>query len=176
MISQEDFVTRCRTALSEVQPRLAVKEVVEQAVTDGVDGLSDGLSDEPCIRVLACDETLTVAHVVIPGGRPKSLPHDHRMWAVIGIRRGREENEFFRRAGSVLETSGGRVVPAGEVLMLGQEVIHRIQNPLAHESLSALHVYGGDLPGTPRSMWTEPEWTEEPYDERAVTGTTFIRS
>ena len=60
--------------------------------------------------------------------------------------------------------------------MLGQEVIHRIQNPLTHGSLSALHVYGGDLPSTPRSMWTEPEWTEEPYDERAVTGTTFTLS
>ena len=172
MISQEDFVSRCRAALSESQPALAVKDVVEQAVTDGI----DGLSDKPGIRVLSCDEALTVAHVVVPSGQPKSLPHDHRMWAVIGICEGKEDNEFFRRAGLSLEASGGRQVPAGEVVMLGQEVIHRIQNPLTHGSLSALHVYGGDLPSTSRSMWTGPEWTEEPYDERAVTGTTFIRS
>jgi predicted metal-dependent enzyme (double-stranded beta helix superfamily) len=172
MVSQEDLVSRCRAAISESQPVLAVKEVLEQAVTEGV----DGLSEKPGIRVLSCDEALTVAHVVVPGGQPKSLPHDHRMWAVIGIHEGMEDNEFFRWVGLSLEASGGREVPAGEVLMLGQEVIHRIQSPLTHGSLSALHVYGGDLAGTSRSMWTEPQWTEAPYDERAVTGTTFIRS
>jgi predicted metal-dependent enzyme (double-stranded beta helix superfamily) len=171
MIDSEDFVRMCRAAISESQPALAVKEVVEQGVASGV----DNLEEKPGVCLLACDERLTVIHVVVPGGRPKSLPHDHRMWAVIGVREGEEDNEFFRRTPGSLETSGGRVVGAGEVLVLGQEVIHRTQNPLTHGSLSALHVYGGDLLRTARSMWTKPDWLEETYDERAVTGTSFSR-
>jgi predicted metal-dependent enzyme (double-stranded beta helix superfamily) len=112
--------------------------------------------------VLWCDPSLTVAYVVIPAGAPKSLPHDHRMWAVIGIAGGCEDNEFFRRSADSLEASGGRVVEAGEVLSLGPETIHAVGNPLAHTSTSGLHVYGGDLVNTPRSMWTEPNWHENP--------------
>ncbi len=172
MIAPEDLVENCRKALDEPQPPLAVKELVTQAVIDGV----DGLSEKPGIQVLACDQRLTVLHVVIPGGRPKSLPHDHRMWAVIGIHKGQENNEFFRRAAGRLEEAGGRLVDPGEVLMLGQEVIHRIQNPLTHNSLGAIHVYGGDLLTARHSMWTEPDWAEEPYDVKVVTGTTFTPS
>ncbi len=170
MTSSEDFVAACRKAACEAQPLLAVKEVVEQATTTG--GLDD-LSDKAGIRVLWCDEHLTVVHVVIPPAVPKSLPHDHRMWAVIGMCAGREHNEFFRRSGETLAASGGRVVEAGEVLALGADVIHAVANPLAHEASSGLHVYGGDLLNAARSMWTEPGWSEATYDAKRATGTTF---
>jgi predicted metal-dependent enzyme (double-stranded beta helix superfamily) len=94
---------------SESQLVLALKEVVERTISGGL----DGLSDKPGVRVLSCDHDLTVAHVVIPGGLPKSLPHDHRMWAVIGMIEGQEANEFFRRCGATLEDSGERVVETG---------------------------------------------------------------
>jgi predicted metal-dependent enzyme (double-stranded beta helix superfamily) len=169
MLSGDDFVAECLGALADATPLLAIRDVVERAVRDGV----GGLAEEPGIRVLWCDPSLTVAHVVIPAGAPKSLPHDHRMWAVIGIAGGCEDNEFFRRSADSLEASGGRVVEAGEVLSLGPETIHAVGNPLAHTSTSGLHVYGGDLVNTPRSMWTEPNWHEEPYDARRATGTHF---
>jgi predicted metal-dependent enzyme (double-stranded beta helix superfamily) len=169
MTSVDDLVEECRKAASESV--LAVKEVVERATYESV----DGLSDKAGIRVLSCDASLTVAHVVIPAGLPKSLPHNHRMWAVIGMEKGREANEFYRRSGDTLEESGGRVVEAGEVLALGPEVIHRVQNPLAHGSSSALHVYGGDLLTVARSMWTKPGWHEEQFDEGRATGAAFVR-
>ena len=171
MTTIDDFVAECRSAASDAQPVLAVKEAVERTISRGL----DGLSDKPGVRVLSCDKDLTVLQVVIPGGLPKSLPHDHRMWAVIGLVEGQEANEFFRRSGATLEGSGGRVVETGEVLALGSETIHRIQNPQTHGSTRALHVYGGDLLTAVRSMWTKPGWTEEPYDEARVTGATFIR-
>jgi predicted metal-dependent enzyme (double-stranded beta helix superfamily) len=93
----------------------------------------------------------------------------------VGIWRGRENNEFFRRSDGALAGSGGRVLDEGDVLMMGSDTIHAVGNPLTHSSTSALHVYGGDLLTTERSMWTEPDWREEPYDAKRATGTTFVR-
>ena len=41
---------------------------------------------------------LTVLNVVWAPGMVLP-PHDHRMWAAIGIYAGQEDNEFFRRDG-----------------------------------------------------------------------------
>jgi predicted metal-dependent enzyme (double-stranded beta helix superfamily) len=162
------LVEACRKAAGEPQPSLAVKEVLEQAVRDGISGLFD--TDELTLQVLSCDPDLTVLQVVVPAGPRWSLPHDHRMWAAIGVCDGREDNEFFRRAAPSIEGSGGRAVESGQVLLLGHDVIHRIHNPL-DRPLRAIHVYGGDFPSARRSMWTEPGWREEPYDAVRATGT-----
>ena len=40
-------------------------------------------------------------------------PHDHRMWAAIGIYQGREDNAFYRRPGPEARTlleSGGKTL------------------------------------------------------------------
>jgi predicted metal-dependent enzyme (double-stranded beta helix superfamily) len=167
-MNTEDLVEACRSAVREAQPTMAVKEVLEQAVRDGVADLVD--TDDLTLQVLACDPDLTVLQVVVPSGPRWSLPHDHTMWAAIGVCDGREDNEFFRRSSSTIESSGGRAVEEGQVLLLGQEVVHRIHNPL-DRPLRALHVYGGDFPAARRSMWTEPGWREEPYDAVRATGT-----
>ncbi len=96
------------------------------------------------------------------------------MWAVVGIAVGREHNEFFRRSSSSLELVNGKSLDEGDVLAMGPEVIHAICNPSSGSLTSALHVYGGDLVHLERSMWTEPEWSEEPYDAKRATGTTFV--
>lgn len=167
-MNTEDLVEACRRARGESQPLLAVKEVLDRAVRDGVSDLKE--TDELTLEVLACDPDLTVVQVVVPASPRWTLPHDHTMWAAIGVCEGREDNEFFRRAAPALESSGGRSVEAGQVLVLGDDVIHRIRNPLGRP-LRALHVYGGDFPAARRSMWTEPGWREEPYDARRAVGT-----
>ena len=43
------------------------------------------------------DDELTVLHVVW-APRMTIYPHDHRMWAAIGIYAGQEDNSFFRRS------------------------------------------------------------------------------
>jgi hypothetical protein len=48
------------------------------------------------------------------------------MWAVIGMYGGQEDNAFFRRARGGIEAVGGRELPAGEVLVLGDDVIHSV--------------------------------------------------
>jgi predicted metal-dependent enzyme (double-stranded beta helix superfamily) len=85
------------------------------------------------------------------------------MWAIIGLYTGGEDNAFFRRAGTTLVESGGRTLRAGDVALLGPDTVHSVVNPTA-EHAGAIHIYGGDLLGTPRSEWRGTPLTEEPYD------------
>jgi predicted metal-dependent enzyme (double-stranded beta helix superfamily) len=90
-------------------------------------------------------------------------PHEHRMWAVIGMYGGQEDNAFFRRSPGGLEPSGGREVPAGDVLVLGDDVIHAVANS-RRELAVAVHVYGGDFFSGERSEWDPDTFEERPRD------------
>ena len=84
-----------------------------------------GAEDRCGITVLTTSPQLTVQRVVWPAGI-RIPPHDHRMWAVVGVYRGREDNVLFRRDGRVLEPAGGRRLEAGEVLVLDTDAIHAV--------------------------------------------------
>jgi len=169
MFDPEALVADCRAALSESQPMLAVKEVLERCM-DRPDEIAAALHADPGVAVLHRSADLTVASVVVPPGKPPSLPHDHRMWAIVGVYGGQEDNRFFRRTKGGLEESGGRSLRVSETLAMGDDTIHAIQNPLDHSALAAIHVYGGDLLAMARSMWTVPGHEEQPYDETKVLG------
>jgi predicted metal-dependent enzyme (double-stranded beta helix superfamily) len=168
----EEFVARCSAAVKEDRGASAAKEVVESAVRDR--RLIEELPLEAGVNVLHGAEDLTILHVVmaerpVDAGNP--IPHNHRLWAVIGVMHGSEENEFFRRSAHTIERSGsGRVITEGEVLMMGDNTIHSVKNPSSDRLSSALHVYGGNLLATEKTMWCEPGWTEEPFDFFRVIG------
>jgi predicted metal-dependent enzyme (double-stranded beta helix superfamily) len=170
MFDLDTFIVECRSALGEAQPILAVKEIVGRAVAYP-DAIAKALPDKG-ITVIVKSPDLTIVGVVVPSGLPKSrsIPHDHRMWAVVGIYAGQEDNEFFRKAEDSLVGSGGRSLRVSETLAMGDDTIHAVHNPLDHSALAAIHVYGGDLIGAQRSMWTEPGYVEQPYDETKVVG------
>jgi predicted metal-dependent enzyme (double-stranded beta helix superfamily) len=165
----ELFIAECETALADPQPMLAIKEILDRAVAEP-DAVSSAMSAEAGVAVLHRSAYLTVASVVIPAGLPQSLPHDHRMWALVGIYGGQEDNQFFRRADGGLAESGGRSLRVSDTVLMGDDTIHAICNPLDHSALAALHVYGGDLVGAERSMWTRPGHDEQPYDDTKVIG------
>ena len=52
----------------------------------------------------------------------KLNPHEHAMFAIVGMYGGQEDNAFFRRAEGGLEPAGGKDVLAGDVLVLGDDV------------------------------------------------------
>jgi predicted metal-dependent enzyme (double-stranded beta helix superfamily) len=163
------FVAECQTALAEPQPMLAIKEILDRAVAEP-DAVATALHAEPGVAVLQRNADLTVISVVIPPGLPQTLPHDHRMWALVGIYGGQEDNQFFRRADGGLVESGGRSLRVSDTLAMGDDTIHAIRNPLDHSALAAIHVYGGDLIGAERSMWTRPGYDEQAYDDTKVIG------
>jgi predicted metal-dependent enzyme (double-stranded beta helix superfamily) len=166
MFNVDEFLSECEAALGEATPALAVRDVVARAVSDpGAARAFD--PDRSEFGVLHRSPTLTVLHI---GLAPSlgSVPHDHRMWAVVGIIDGQEDNAFFRRGDDALVDSGGRSLHDGEVLVMGDDTIHAIRNPRS-SYVSALHVYGGDLIGAERSEWDITGSTEKAYDHERFT-------
>ena len=104
---------------------------------------------------------LTILRVIMPE-HLQSPPHNHLVWAVIGMYRGRENNVFYRRDGARIEKVGHRNLVAPEVMVLAPDTIHGISNPLAQRSY-ALHVYGGALANPARSLWNPFTFGEEPF-------------
>jgi predicted metal-dependent enzyme (double-stranded beta helix superfamily) len=54
-------------------------------------------------------------------------------------------------------------VPAGDVLVLGDDAIHAVANS-RRELAVALHVYGGDFFTVERSEWDPATYEERPRD------------
>lgn len=126
--------------------------------------LGDG--DRSTYEALYRGEDILVLHGVVPPTPAPVAPHDHRMWAVIGVYQGLEQNELFvRDEGGGLETVDRFAVAAGEVRTLDPSTIHSVQ-ARGDRYLGAIHVYGGDLFGTPRSTWVDD--VECPLDESAL--------
>ena len=146
---------------------LSIKEILDRAVAEP-EAVATALNAEPGGTVLHRGADLTVVSVFQPTRSCQSLPHDHRMWAVVGVYGGQEDNQFFRRADGGLVESGTRSLRVSDTLAMGDDTIHAIRNPLEHSALGALHVYGGDLIGAERSMWTRPGYDERPFDHTKV--------
>ena len=165
MFDVEMFVQDCHAALLEDQPHRAVREVVARAVVAG-DRVAAALRPLTAgFTLLHQADDLTVLHVVW-APHMTIYPHDHRMWAVIGIYAGQEDNRFFRRAaagsGAITE-SGGKRLGEGEVAVLGVNTIHSVTNP-RDQLTGAIHVYRGDFVKQPRSQWGPGPPVERPYD------------
>jgi predicted metal-dependent enzyme (double-stranded beta helix superfamily) len=169
MFDVEDFLRGCRAALDEEAPHRALREVVESAVSAG-DHVAEALRPQSAgFTLLHHAADLTVLHVVW-APRMTIYPHDHRMWAVIGIYAGQEDNRFFRRTAptsGVITESGGKRLGEGEVAVLGVNTIHSVTNP-RDRLTGALHVYLGDFVNEPRSQWGPGPRAERPYDVAAA--------
>ena len=95
------------------------------------------------------------------------LPHDHRMWATIGVYDGREDNILWQRDGEQVEAAGAASLSAKEVYSLPADVIHSVTNPIGRLT-GAIHVYGGDFFAVPRSEWDAETLRERPFDIEAA--------
>jgi predicted metal-dependent enzyme (double-stranded beta helix superfamily) len=89
-------------------------------------------------------------------------PHDHQMWAVIGIYGGAEDNIFWRREGQKVVPAGAKALRSGDVVPLGRDIVHSVSNPLDGFT-GAIHVYGGDFFEAERSEWDPQSLTEMPF-------------
>jgi len=164
-MSPDDLVAVCADAVATTEPLPETRAVLERACRDPElrESLRHGKTG---INVLYNAAGLTVLNVVWPP-EITLVPHNHLMWAAIGIYDGREENRFFRRSGSTIATSGGKELDEGDVLLLGDDAIHSVHNPLRAYT-GAVHVYGGDFVRQPRSQWTGEKLDEVPYDYDAI--------
>jgi predicted metal-dependent enzyme (double-stranded beta helix superfamily) len=142
-----------------------VRDVVQRAVAHPGE-VADALRPEAAgITLLHHADDLTVLHVVW-APRMSLYPHNHAMWAVIGIYAGQEDNSFYRRSAPGAPTiteSGGKQLVERDVVLLGDDTIHAVANP-RDRLTGAIHVYGGDFVNRPRSQWGPGPREERPYD------------
>jgi predicted metal-dependent enzyme (double-stranded beta helix superfamily) len=150
MFDRDAFVEACRKAAPD--GTRAVREVVEEAVRDS-QGIAKALG-EPSrggVEKLYIGPDVSVLHVAWAPYMSVS-PHDHGMWAVIGVYKGAEDSIFWRRQEEGLEAAGAKSLRNGEVLPLGPDVVHSVLNPIGRIT-GALHIYGGDFLAQERSEW-----------------------
>lgn len=165
MLDIDQLIADFQAARGETEPRRAVREVLGRALASPGEVAEALDPTEGGITLLHHADDLTVIHVVWAPGMTL-YPHDHRMWAAIGIYAGQEDNAFYRRSGPgerTLVESGGKQVATGDVLVLGDDTIHSVTNPL-RTLTAAIHVYGGDFVNEPRSQWGPGPREERPYD------------
>jgi predicted metal-dependent enzyme (double-stranded beta helix superfamily) len=167
MFDLDHFVADCRAALQERSPEAAIKELVQRAVSEPAQVEARlGTPRQGQITTLHHSPELTILNVIWTPGMA-IYPHDHRMWTVIGLYGGQEDNTFYRRSPDGLAVAGNKQLERRDVAVLGQAVIHSVANPL-RVFTGAIHVYGGDFFGMPRSEWTPDTLQERPFDmERA---------
>jgi predicted metal-dependent enzyme (double-stranded beta helix superfamily) len=163
MFDLDRFKEDCLDALNEKSPHGAVKEIVARAVAEPGQVLK--VLGEPKLaglETLYRSEQLTILNVLWGPGM-NLYPHDHRMWAVIGVYGGQEENRFYRRSETGLTGHGNKTLVTKDTLPLGESVIHAVTNPL-EKITAAIHVYGGDFFAVPRSEWDPQTLDERPFD------------
>ena len=167
MFDRELFVADCQSALKETNPEKAIREVVASAVSDP-GGVLKGLGEPESggVQKIHAAPDLTIINVVW-SKYMTILPHNHEMWAVIGIYTGREDNIFWRRIkdeeGGRIEAAGAKALGVTDAVPLGRDIIHSVTNPIPRLS-GAIHVYGGDFFGIARSEWNPETLLERPYD------------
>jgi predicted metal-dependent enzyme (double-stranded beta helix superfamily) len=167
MFDLDRFTADCRAAVAEDPSHKLVREVVERAVADPA-GVLKGIGEPRlgCVEALYRGDDLTILNVVWP---PlfTIMPHEHRMWAVIGVYTGGEDNMFWRRVGKAgstkVEAAGGCALRVGDAEPLGRDIVHSVTNPIARLT-GAIHVYGGDFFAVQRSEWDAETLAERPYD------------
>src|SRR6188472_1684734 len=99
---RDEFVTECRAALVESDVAAAVAEVVRRQVVEGaaIDDAFVGVGSGPF--TLYSSAELTVQRITWSPGFV-GAPHDHRMWATVGVYWGAERNRLHRRTSAGLE-------------------------------------------------------------------------
>jgi len=170
MFDLDRFIEDCRAARAADASHKQVREVVARAVGEPASVLKGvGEPARAGVYTLHQSPELTILNVIwapmmtVP-------PHDHRIWAVIGIYTGREDNIFWRRiAGGKVEAAGAKALSVRDAEPLGHNVIHSVTNPIPRFT-GAIHVYGGDFfAPLGRSEWDPETLVGAPHDgARAV--------
>lgn len=165
---RDRFIADCEAAVVSGGSQRAIRELLEAAVGDRPRIIAAlGEPKRAGIEVLHRSKIVTILNLVW-GPHMTVMPHNHPMWAVIGMYGGREDNIFWRTlphgAKYPIEAAGASSYMPGDVGTLGPDIIHSVTNPLG-KLTAALHVYGGDFLKQHREQWNEETLVEHPYDQ-----------
>ena len=164
MFDLDGFVSSCRAALAEdAGGSRAVRELLARTVGEPGQVMAGlGEPQRAGLTALHRSADLTILNVVWGPGMT-IMPHNHRMWAVIGVYTGREDNIFWRSKDGKVEAAGAQALSERDTVPLGADIIHSVTNPIPRLT-GAIHVYGGDFFGMERSEWDPETLREGRYD------------
>ena len=165
MLDIERFIDDCGRATASDRAPKAVREVLARAVSEPNEIIAAlGEPTEAGATALHHSSELTIINVVW-APMMTIVPHDHRMWAAIGIYGGREDNIYWRRReDGRIEAAGASSLSVRDAVPLGKDIIHSLLNPIPRLT-AAIHIYGGDFFGQARSEWDPEMLTERPYNK-----------
>ena len=172
MFNLDNFIESCKSAVTNDGTHLEIKEIVEKAVSDPESLMKAvGEPSKTGASPIFSSSNLTIVNVVWAPW-VTIYPHNHNIWAVIGIYSGREDNIFWRRIDEDnqgrIEAAGARSLCLGDVTPLGPDIIHSVNNPIPRNS-GAIHIYGGDFFHVEnRSEWDPEDLTEHEYNAENV--------
>ena len=167
MFDIDRFVADCQISMrSGGQP--AIRDLMQQVFAEPGDVVRVlGAPKKAGIELLYRSPEMTIVKLVW-GPHMTAMPHNHHMWAVIGMYGGREDNIFWRTlpddARWPIEAAGASALMPGDVCSLGKDIIHSVTNPLC-KLTCAIHVYGGDFVTQQREQWEEETLRQRPYDQ-----------
>ena len=163
------FVADCIAANEEADAQAAVNEVLARAVSEPDAVLAAiGAPERAGLNVLLSSKTLTIfAATWTP--QMNLMPHNHLMWANIGIYTGREDNIYWKRTSVGIEAFGADALFVKDTAMLPEDAVHSVTNPLLRFT-GGIHIYGGDFFDTERSQWDPETLKEEPSGGAVIRG------
>lgn len=117
--------------------------------------------------LLHCDplERFSVVSFVWGPGQKTPL-HDHRVWGLIGMLRGREsETQFTRDADGHFHATETTFLEPGEVAALtpGINDYHLVANALNDQTSISIHVYGANIGGVSRATYDPDTGAEKTF-------------
>ena len=163
------FVEDCVAANQEADAQAAVNEVLAREVSTPNSVIAAlGEPAKAGLNVLLRSPTLTIfAATWTP--QMNLMPHNHLMWANIGIYTGREDNLFWKRTSGSIEAFAADALFVKDTAMLPEDALHSVTNPLQRFT-GGIHIYGGDFFNTTRSQWNPETLEEEPSDGAVIRG------
>jgi len=161
------FVEDVRQARMDSDSQAAVEDVLNHALSQPNAVLAElGEPTEAGIHTMYNDDNVTILNVIWAPLMVLS-PHNHNMWASIGVYTGREDNIVWKRTGNVIEAAGAAALSEKEVFGLSEDAIHSVTNPIG-QLTGAIHIYGGNFFVPGRSEWDAHTLRERPYNLEAA--------
>jgi len=116
-------------------------------------GMGGGIGQWLLFR--AADRSLCLFSLVVPPGSTTPI-HDHLAWGLIGLYRGRQDEEFYRPGGGTIVCTRRRPLEPGDhyVLLPPQDDIHRVRTTSDETSVS-IHLLANDTGCTSRHRFDE---------------------
>lgn len=163
MFDKNEFIYHCRELIKLNDGPAKIKLLLKEALVDATSVIEQlGEPNIAGLEILFRSDDLTIINFVWAPGMVL-YPHNHNMWAIIGIYYGGEENAFYIKKNGSISQQSTKNLKSGDVALLGKNVIHSVRNP--HQiPTGGLHIYGGDFVSTNRSEWNMELSRESPYN------------